>query len=104
MKSATFSVLSPTPPPPPPPTPIVRPPATPPITRGALLGWRDSALALVGIVSIDGRRNGDNVMENPFGGFMGDTYRQSRKRVDSGLGGTEEPTTPPSSAQYMGRM
>jgi hypothetical protein len=56
------------------------------------------------MVSIVGRRNGESVIENPFGGFIGDTYRQRRKRVVSGFGGTEEPPTPPSSAQYMGRM
>jgi hypothetical protein len=30
-------------------------------------------LASVGIVSIDGRRKGESVIENPLGGFIGAT-------------------------------
>jgi hypothetical protein len=56
------------------------------------------------MVSIDGRRNGESVMENPLGDSSETHTDIEGKRVVSGFGGTEEPPTPPSSAQYMGRM
>src|SRR6516164_7730619 len=72
------------------------------LSARALLGYRQPALASTGIVSIDGRRNGESVMLLWPGAGMGASYIVRHQRVESGSAGTDE--GPPFSAQYMGRM
>src|ERR1700722_17458276 len=49
----------------------------------ALFGYKQPAFASTGIVSSVGRRNGDTVIENPFGGRIGASQIDMHQRVDS---------------------
>src|SRR5579862_520533 len=68
----------------------------------ALFGYRQPALASTGIVSIEGRRNGDSVMLHWPAAGIGVSYMVRHQRVVLGSAGTAIGL--PLSAQYIGRM